>query len=311
MNAKELCAKLILKSLKNLSEEEEEFVFDYLYDLGYDLDADTSHQKLCSILLEATMKKDLGRQVPMTAYANSLIQKAKDLELVKESEGKRRALEAMRSKRRTELLGRVRDLPGCDVNDEDFITKNIMIFMRNDQVGYDVADGIHRSAISVSENIYKSIFMKLQSPVVELVTTKGHRAYARITDYHQASDTTIFMSQLTAEILELKGSNTSGFLKLCNSLPELAMAKFTYYGTQGELDADLPFLLERLPHVINGFSYMSLGLLFYVRMDEKTPQERIITIRVDSLISAEGEEVFAGLIKFAEADLPFDIIPDL
>ena len=72
-SAKELCALLITRALKDLGEEEEEVVVDYLESIGVDVDLDMKPRDMCVALLEKTMVKELGKKVPLTAYANSLI----------------------------------------------------------------------------------------------------------------------------------------------------------------------------------------------------------------------------------------------
>jgi hypothetical protein len=80
-SAKELCALLITRALKDLGEEEEEVVVDYLESIGVEVDLDMKPRDMCIALLEKTMVKELGKKVPMTAYANSLI-KPKEVKFV-------------------------------------------------------------------------------------------------------------------------------------------------------------------------------------------------------------------------------------
>lgn len=312
MSAKELCALLITKSLKNLNEDEEEIVIDYLTDLGYDVDIDTKPQELCRLLLNATMKKELKKEVPISAYANSLLDKGKVLSEQKNKLANEKALEASRIQKRKELENKSKVLPGCNVNNDKLISKNLYDLIVDQELGYSVADDTHSAIISISENLYTTIFMKLNDPIVEITSNKGNKAYARVGEYHQENDSTIYISQLVADILDINdvnsknNKNVGGFLKLCNSLPEITHIGFTYYGSQEKLDEDLPMLIEKLPKVINGFSYLSLGMILYI-----TTSTSNITIRVDSLLSFGDEEIFAGIIPLAENDLPFDINADI
>lgn len=61
-SAKELCALLITRGLKELNEEEEEVVVDYLEDIGVEVDLDAKPRDLCVALLEKVMTKDLGKK---------------------------------------------------------------------------------------------------------------------------------------------------------------------------------------------------------------------------------------------------------
>jgi hypothetical protein len=106
-------------------------------------------------------------------------------------------------------------------------------------------------------------------------------------------------------ILNLTGSDLA-FLQLCNSLPTISHVKFTFYGTQEELDKVLKDLIIKLPSTINAFSYLSLGMVLVVDVNGQKTE-----IRVDSLTDDNDRPIFAGLIPVSETDLPFDISPDI
>ena len=66
---------LITRSLKDLNEDEEEIVVDYLESLKIKTKLSMKPRELCTLLLEKAMEKDIGAKVPITAYANSLLAK--------------------------------------------------------------------------------------------------------------------------------------------------------------------------------------------------------------------------------------------
>ena len=109
---------------------------------------------------------------------------------------------------------------------------------------------------------------------------------------------------MVAFLLDI-GQRDGGFLKLCSSMPDIAKAKFTFYGSREELDGVLQKLIEKLPSVINAFSYLSLGMILMTNIDGKE-----IHVRVDGLTDFDERPIFAGLIPFGSGDLPFDIEAD-
>ena len=61
MSAKELCAMLITRGVKNLTDEEEDVVVDYLESLGIQTNIDDSSKDMCLTLLEKSMQEDMGQ----------------------------------------------------------------------------------------------------------------------------------------------------------------------------------------------------------------------------------------------------------
>jgi len=303
-SAKYLCAALITRSIQDLSEEEEEIIVDYLTDLGYDVDLDTKPRKLCEILLGDSMKKNIGKKIPISAYANSLIEKGKTTLVIQTTQNQLKDLQSKREENRKTLEKKEKNLPGCDLNNERLLSKNLYEIRLNPELGYNYENDSFSAVISINESQYTEIFLRLTNPIVDISTIKGERAFARIGESHNYDENVIYASQLVMDILG-STKNTEVFLKLCNSLPEITNINFTYYGNQSSLNEDLPFLIERLPVIINGYSYLSLGMLLYVRSETKE-----MTIRVEGLYSDE-RPIFAGIIPFGEQDIPFDIEPDI
>ena len=301
-SAKELCALLITRGLKELNEEEEEVVVDYLEDIGVEVDLDAKPRDLCLALLEKAMTKDLGKKVPVTAYANSLLKGEKtEKAVVKNMIDERKKLERA-------LEGKAKTLPGCIVSDDGLLKKTLYDFVTDEELGImTLPDNSlqYSSAVALSRKLYDEIFLSYESPVLELVSAKGARAYARITALHTDSDNVVRVSPLVASILNFKNKD-GGFLKLCTSLPEISRIAFTFYGTNAELQTLLKGIIEKIPSVVNAFSYLSLGLVLTTEVDGKQVQ-----LRVDGLYDSDERPIFAGIIPFSESDIPFDVVPDL
>ena len=310
-SAKELCALLITRALKDLGEEEEEVVVDYLESIGVDVDLDMKPRDMCVALLEKTMVKELGKKVPLTAYANSLI-KPKEV-IVRDQEIVR--LEKKREERnlaKARLEKQANNLPGCVFAGSDTIKKTLYDFEVDPELGIvtlDDGSSQYTAAIAVSQRLYDAIFSEYENPVVEMVTARGNRGYSRITAPHSGRDNLVLVSPLVAGLLGFKGRE-GGFLKLCISLPEIKKIDFTFYGSQKELDENLKVIIEKVPNLINAFSYLSLGMVLTLDLAAEGSPSKEIQIRVDSLYDEDERPLFAGIIPFGLGDLPFNIKPD-
>lgn len=307
-NAKELCAMLITRSLKDLNDEEEEIVVDYLEKLKIKTKLSMEPRELCTLLLEKSMEKDLGKKVPITAYANSVLNKEQQVKEEKAKVVKSENIKSNRSLSQKNLEEMESKLPGCLPGDNVF-GRQLYNLIIDPNVGImNLPDGTsHYSAvISVSERLYNDIFLNNTTPIIELRTNKGFKAFAKIAFPHSGNDMDVYVSPLIAQILNLSGMRNAAFLQLCNSLPDISHVKFTFYGSQAELDKVLQTLITKLPFTINAFSYLSLGMVLIVNLNGQEVQ-----VRVDSLSDDTERPIFAGLIPFAETDLPFDISPDL
>ena len=310
-SAKELCALLITRALKDLGEEEEEVVVDYLESIGVDVDLDMKPRDMCVALLEKTMVKELGKKVPLTAYANSLI-KPKEV-IVRDQELVR--LEKKREERnlaRAKLEKQANSLPGCVFAGNNMIKKTLYDFEVDPELGIvtlDDGSSQYTAAIAVSQRLYDGIFSEYENPVVEMVTARGNRGYSRITAPHSGRDGLVLVSPLVAGLLGFKGKE-GGFLKLCISLPEIKKIDFTFYGGEKELNENLKVIIEKVPNLINAFSYLSLGMVLTLDLAAEGSPAKEIQIRVDSLYDEDERPLFAGIIPFGLGDLPFDIKPD-
>jgi len=307
-NAKELCAMLITRSLKDLNEEEEEIVVDYLEKLKIKTKLSMGPQELCMLLLEKAMEKDLGKKVPITAYANRVLGKEQQAKEEKAKVVKSENIKINRSKSQKNLEEMESKLPGCLVSDNIFGRQLYNLIVDPSLGIMNLPDGTaHYSAvISVSERLYNDIFLTNNTPIIELRTNKGFKAFAKIAYPHAGNDLDVYVSPLIGNILSLVGTTNVAFLQLCSSLPTISHVKFTFYGNQSELDKILQTLITKLPFTINAFSYLSLGMVLIVNINGQEVQ-----VRVDSLRDDTERPIFAGLIPFSETDLPFDISPDL
>ncbi len=307
-NAKELCAMLITRSLKDLNEEEEEIIVDFLEKLKIETDIDMKPRQLCQLLMEKAMEKDLLTRVPMSAYANKILEEESTKREENEKVVKTENIKNDRSRSQKNLVALNTKLPGCVSNDNIFGQKPYNLIV-DDTLGIiNLPDGMsHYSAvISVSNKLYNDIFLSNSTPITELITNKGTKAYSKISIPHAGNDSDVYVSPLIGYILNLDRTSSVAFLKLCNSIPIISHIKFTFYGSQQELDKILKDLIVKLPFTINAFSYLSLGMVLLVNINGHEVQ-----VRVDSLTDDNDRPIFAGLIPILETDIPFDISPDI
>ena len=300
MSAKQLCAQLVTRALQDLTEEEEEVVVDYLESARISVDLDANPRELCTLLLEKTMQKDIGRRVPMTAYANSLLGKSqaqtRKVDMTKTRQQKERLLEKEHSQ-----------LPGCQLSPVQ-IPKTLYELKVDPDLGImelSTGESQYTSMVSLPMNLYEKVFSAETSPVLEIVTDRGERGYARIGEPHSESDTTIYVSPLIGTMLNIT-KRSGAFIKLCSSLPIINHIDFTFYGDQKELDGVLGQLIVKLPEVIEAFSYLSLGMVLNSQIGDK-----MVKVRVDGLTDANNRIIFAGLIPFGISDIAFDVSPDV
>ena len=307
-SAKELCAMLITRSLKGLNEDEEEIIVDYLDNIGIEVDLDTKPKDLCLTLLEKTMEKDLGKRVPISAYANSLITKEKSKTEEKSKLYKKKELEDRRRKSVRELEKKSNVLPGCVVGPEDILSKGLYDLQVDENLGImRLSDGTsqYSAVVSLSSDLYSKIFLNYENPVLEINTSKGYKGYSRLGEPHSGNNNIVLVSPLVAAILNFQ-KREGAFLKLCMYLPTISKVGFTFYGNKEELNSILPELVNKVPSVVNAFSYLSLGMVLTTEINGKN-----IEIRVDKLEDLDETPIFAGLVAFGESDLPFEIESDL
>jgi len=302
--AKELCGLLITRGLASLTEDEEDVVVDYLEDIGIEVDLDTKQQDLCLLLLDKTMEKELKTRVPITAYANSLVEKESEF---REKDTKTKKMERdvrewtrKQDKLRKSLYNNYDKLPGC-VSNNLLDTKARQLILKDD-IG--VNNYIYSAMISIPSNEYEKIVINYDNPVIEITSNTGNKAYARIT-YHNDQKDTVYISQLVSQLLNT-GKVGLGYLKLCTSVPTITKIDFKYYGSQDMLKNDLDYLVESLPKIINSFSSLSLGMVLKTKKDN-----RDIFVQVSGLNGEVNEKrdvpIFVGLIPFGLTDIPFDI----
>ena len=309
-NAKKLCSMLITRALKELNEDEEDVVVDYLYEIGVDVRQDQNSKQLCIALLEKTMKDEKGHLVPITAFANEILgssnERVEKIEKVEKKVDNRNKIE-------TDLQSNKDDLTGCIVNDK---MKNRQViddskfyeFQTDNSVGLMTSgpnSSIYTSGIALSQKKYETVFSHLENPILELYISKTKRAFARITNVHDRDDNLILISPLVSSILG--ASKGACHVRICNSLRKIGSIKFTFYGTKKELDENMAQILEEVPLTINAFSYLSLGLVINTELNSG----KKISLRVDQLLDENNTPIFAGLIPFGLTDLPFDVEPDI
>lgn len=309
-SGKELCSMLITRGIKTLSEEEEEVVVDFLDDLGVDVELDESPKQLCMKLLETVMINDLGRKVPISAYANSVLEEQRKKEEAKEVTRKIR--EEARKRRNIEihLESKEKLLPGCIPDEGNIFQKTLYDFVVNPEVGLNRLsnqDLQYSAEVSVQQELYNQIFLSSKNPILEITTSKGDKGYAKITSTHAGAANIIYISPLVEALLNVK-EKSSGTVRLCIDIPFVKKIDFSYYGSQAELEKILPDLIVRLPEVIHAFSYLSLGMLLRTDINDQE-----VIVRVDKLEDSQNGPIFVGIVPVGQsyADLPFDIVADM
>ncbi len=307
-NAKELCAMLITRQLKTLSEDEEDVVVDYLDDLGIDVDIDAKPREICMTLLDKVMEKDLGRRVPITAYANTLLSKEESAKDIKEKQKEERKLQNKRKNKKEKLNKNKDNLIGCVTDPNLSIPRNQIFEFRTAQnLGIKTTNGkqYYAAVVTVSQQLYQRIFSSVSNPILELRTHRQDRGYVRIEGTnHDNNENMIYVSPLVSQMLDF-GTYSHGYVRICVTMPEVKKVDFTYYGSKAALTNDMEKLLTGLPPIINAFSVLKLGMELLVPIDDK-----VVTVRVDKLYDNEKDSIFAGVIPFGETDLPFDIEAD-
>ena len=311
MKAKKICAQLITRALKSLDEDQEEAVVDYLESIGVSVDLDANPRDLCVLLLEKTIDEEIRKspgspKPPLTAYANKLL--GKETEIKKEKEEVTKAENIKRNRKNTELnlQAKSKSLPGCVPSDLQVFQKRLYEFLIDPEVGISsLPDGSsqYTATVAIPENMYSKIYEVENNPVVEISNSKGGKAYGRLT---LSVDEQIRVSPLIGLILSSPGAKDGGFMKLCSTLPYIANVKFVYYGGQKDLDEVLPVLNEKLPLVIEAFSYLSIGMVVTTSIGGKD-----VFLRVDELTDEDNTPIFAGLLPPGLSEIPYEISPDL
>lgn len=300
--AKEICALLITRGIQNLDEDQEFIIDDYFDELGIELDLDTDYDKLCRDLLRKAKIKDGMERAPLPAYAHSLLSKGKEMDAKKELEKQRKFLNIKRRQKIKDLVRRSRNLEGCksaaEMNDVYSFVVNPDVGIKNLPTG----DQQYEAFIRVPADLYTKIMSDYDSPVFE-INYKNNLGYGRIEGYHENGDV-IYISPLIQALLE-SPDRFSAVGNLCRSMPTISKIRFTYYGTRDELSKILPKLTLSLPHAINAFSYLSLGMVLKTAIDGSEQE-----VRVDALRDINNTPIFSGIIPLGDSDIPFEIDPE-
>jgi hypothetical protein len=315
---KELCSLLISKGLKELSPDEEDSVVNYLEDSGVRVGLRDKTTDICVKLLQLTMVEDGydPQKVPVRIYANTLIEREKserESKFQQTSERRRlQEIEDQRNDARKRLEQQAKTLPGCVVADSDILPKTLFTLQVDPELGLMILpDGSlqYSSVISINGDLYEQLFLALENPIVELGAGQGYKTYVRISDAHQGDRNLVYISPLVATSLNIENEG-SAFVKLCVSLPQIRRIEFSFLGTSETLTSILERITEKLPDLINAFSYLSLGMI--LRTSIKTDREDLVlNARVDGLYDESDQAIFAGLIPFGESDIPFEINADM
>jgi hypothetical protein len=311
VNAKEICARYITRKQKELSEDEEEIIVDYLEGNKIKVRLDEKPRDLCIKVLEFNMKKEKidPQRVPITAYANNLLGKEAEIQTKKSEEDliRKEKEEKERQVRDKEkiLKEKAKRLPGCVPDEDNILNKGIYELQVDPELGITfLSDNTtqYAAVISFNNNLYNKIFLNHNNPIIELNSNTGFKSYARVAEPHQYQNEVIYISPLVATSLNIKDKG-GAFIKLCMYLPEVKKVKFSYLN-KDQLNEILPELIEKIPTVINAFSYLSLGMILKFPLSNSGKE---VKIQVNELLDGNGEEISVGLIPFGEGDLPFEI----
>lgn len=317
MSAKELCAKLITRKLSDLSPDEKEDVYYWLDDRGYDLNVDMSSRTLCSMLMQDLMKEEvekednikegMGRSVriPMTAYANKVLQEEKAKRKQREKLRKTQKIRQVRQQNVKELQNKIVELPGCIRDNSGVIGQRKYLALTEPNVGLVNSQGTEYTAafVTVPQNMYGQIFDKSDNPILEITAGSGIKTHARIEGPHDGSDDIIFVSVLIAQILQ---SQTEVSLKLCVDMPIVKSINFTYYGTEKDLSKIEVELSEKLPEVINMLASLQLGMELQVALSSG-----IEKVLISELRDTQEREVYSAVLPLGLSEIPFEVKADI
>lgn len=318
-NAAEVCARLLTRALKELTEEQEELVTDYLYSIGINIEADISSRDMCLVLLEKLMIDEYGNKVPVTAFANNILEKAKKASEIRAQQVKAQQITYNRALKEKELKQQTGNMLGCEISNTNIFSKipyKLVIdpTIRTDVNRAEEAEGAYSAVILLSTNLYNELLLNFDSPLLEIVTLKGARAYVRVQGTYESSndDHVIHITPLVAEILELDPNvkSAQAFVKLCNALAEISFVEFRYYGTQEELNGVLQQIQEILPSIINRYSYLSLGMVFKLQIPDNIGVLNQHEVRVDRIYDTNKDSIYAGIIPQGDVAIEFEIFPD-
>ncbi len=311
-SAKELCALLMTKGIKALDDDQEEIVYDYLYDhLGIEMDADTNERDLCQALLSKTIPPppaNLPRHAMagyQNRYYNSLLEGESVARDAKQKQIQARNLLRQRKDNEERLKNMDGRLPGCVKDQGNNLKAGVYDLVVDANLGIaHLTDGStqYTAVVSIPSSVYQQILYNVENPTLQINTTTGYKGFAKIADFHSGPNNLLYISPLIARMLNVDQVGKA-ILNLCTSMPILSKVDFTYYGTQADLDQILPQLIVKLPSVINAFAYLSLGMVLQTEINGE-----LVSVRVDGL-EDNAEKVFAGLLAAGESDLPFDVVP--
>lgn len=318
MRAKKICAQLITRALKSLDEDQEEAVVDYLESIGVSVDLDANPKDLCVLLLEKTIEEEIRKspdankmnKPPLTAYANKILGKESEVSKEKQQINQLEQVKRRRKISEADLQDKSNTLPSCVPSDVKIFEKRLYEFLIDPEIGIvQLADGTshYTAKVAIPENMYLKIYENENNPVIEITNSKGYKAYGRI---ELSPDQNIRVSPLIGVILNYVGGKDAGFMKLCSTLPYIANVKFTYYGTQKELDEILSILNEKLPAVIEAFSYLSIGMVITTTVNSVSGTKEIY-LRVEELTDDDNLPLFAGLLPPGLSEIPYEIFPDI
>ena len=213
-----------------------------------------------------------------------------------------------RKKEERKLEQKEKTLPGC-VADTTGIFKNTLYdFVVNPEIGIrTLSDNTlqYNAEIAINASLYDQVFRNVSNPILEMTTTKGQKGYARITSLHNDNSLTIYISPLVGYILNVEDVG-AGQVRLCAKVPFIGKVDFTYYGQEKEKDSHLEALKNKLPEVVNAFSYLSLGMVLKTQVNGQE-----VHLRVERLYDENSEPIFLGILSPGETNLPFEINSDL
>ena len=302
MEATELCAKFITRQIQELNPDDLDEILYVLDNRGHDVPIDTNPRQICSLLMEDIMKQEGVRGAPITGYAHKVIAEIEAKRIERDLRRIQAEKAAERKRKLDDLKSKQRILPGCTPDRSNIIKPPaVYSIILDPDLGMN-SDGSYSSFVLVPSELYSNIFMNVNNPVLEIRHVsnrmdKNIYSYARISGSHDFGDNYLVINPLVNNLLG-GGDINKVTVKLCRNMPEIANITFTYYGNKEELGENLESLVERLPNIITNMNFLNLGMEINVNDN---------VVRVDELISINGENIYSGIFPLGESDIPFEI----
>lgn len=295
-NAQELCSELLLNITKNLTDEEEELVVDYLDNIGIEVDLDVEQNKMCRMLFDSLTKKLPGR-VPVQALANKILDDRK-IRLGENVETKtEESLEERRDKISDQLLTSGKTT--CVLDESNIVPTNQMYKFITDELGITTeSDYTHYNAVvKLPIKLYEKIFFNVENPVLKITKFGGNHesTYVKINGYNDK----FYTNESIVEPIEITDitDDYKNRIIIDKHTPYISHVKFIYYGDKKELNKNLLAIRNSLKeNDVRSF-----------RVGSTVLADKGYKFMVGSIKDENNRNVSIGRIKYDMDDIKFDI----